>query len=49
MGLVFEALPEGRDPMDVRYNMVQWVHRSKHGAGDGDAVVDPRTEIIKAW
>jgi Met-zincin/Domain of unknown function (DUF5117) len=43
-----EVLPEGADPMDVRYNMVQWVHRSTRGWSYGDAVVDPRTgEIIK--
>ena len=43
-----EVLPEGADPMDVRYNMIQWVHRSTRGWSYGDAVVDPRTgEIIK--
>jgi hypothetical protein len=43
-----EVLPEGTDPMDVRYNMIQWVHRSTRGWSYGEAVVDPRTgEIIK--
>ncbi len=43
-----EVLPEGADPMDVRYNMIQWVHRSTRGWSYGEAVVDPRTgEIIK--
>ena len=43
-----EVLPEGADAMDVRYNMVQWVHRSTRGWSYGDSVVDPRTgEIIK--
>ncbi len=43
-----EMLPEGADPMDVRYNMIQWVHRSTRGWSYGNAVVDPRTgEIIK--
>ena len=43
-----EVLPEGADPMDVRYNMIQWVHRSTRGWSYGDAVVDPRNgEIIK--
>lgn len=43
-----EVLPDGADPMDIRYNMVQWVHRSTRGWSYGDAVVDPRTgEIIK--
>jgi hypothetical protein len=43
-----EVLPEGADPMDVRYNMIQWVHRATRGWSYGDAVTDPRTgEIIK--
>src|SRR6185437_13896782 len=36
------------DPMDVRYNMINWVHRSTRGWSYGGAVVDPRTgEILK--
>ncbi len=43
-----EMLPEGADPMDVRYNVIQWVHRSTRGWSYGNAVTDPRTgEIIK--
>ncbi|MBS9525306.1 zinc-dependent metalloprotease [Litoribacter alkaliphilus] len=43
-----ELLPEGADPMDVRYNMIQWVHRSTRGWSYGASVRDPRTgEIIK--
>ena len=43
-----EVLPEGADPMDARYNMIQWVHRSTRGWSYGDAITDPRTgEIIK--
>ena len=41
-------MPEGADPMDVRYNVIQWVHRSTRGWSYGASVVDPRTrEIIK--
>ena len=44
-----ELLPEGVDPMDVRYNVIQWVHRATRGWSYGAAIVDPRTgEIIKA-
>jgi hypothetical protein len=44
----FKMLPEGADPLDVRYNVVQWVHRSTRGWSYGMSVVDPRTgEIIK--
>lgn len=44
-----EVLPEGADPMDIRYNMINWVHRSTRGWSSGSTVVDPRTgEIIKA-
>lgn len=43
-----EMMPEGADPMDVRYNMIQWVHRSTRGWSYGASVTDPRTgEIIK--
>ena len=41
-------MPEGADPMDVRYNTIQWVHRSTRGWSYGSSVRDPRTgEIIK--
>jgi hypothetical protein len=43
-----EMLPEDADPMDVRYNLIQWVHRSTRGWSYGATVTDPRTgEIIK--
>jgi hypothetical protein len=42
------ALPEDADPMDVRYNIIQWVHRFTRGWSYGAPIVDPRTgEIIK--
>jgi len=43
-----EIMPEGADPMDVRYNTITWVHRSTRGWSYGSSIVDPRTgEIIK--
>ncbi len=43
-----KVLPADADPMDVRYNMIQWVHRSTRGWSYGNSLVDPRTgEIIK--
>jgi hypothetical protein len=43
-----DFLPEGADPMDVRYNIIQWVHRYTRGWSYGDAIADPRTgEILK--
>ncbi|HET7436411.1 MAG TPA: zinc-dependent metalloprotease [Thermoanaerobaculia bacterium] len=43
-----KVLPDGADPMDVRYNMINWVHRSTRGWSYGESVTDPRTgEIIK--
>jgi hypothetical protein len=43
-----KILPEGEDPMDIRYNMIQWVHRSTRGWSYGASITDPRTgEIIK--
>jgi hypothetical protein len=42
------VLPADVDPMDVRYNVIQWVHRSTRGWSYGNSLVDPRTgEIIK--
>ncbi|HEY9515323.1 MAG TPA: zinc-dependent metalloprotease, partial [Gemmatimonadaceae bacterium] len=43
-----EDLPEGVDPLDVRYNVVQWENRNERGWSIGGALGDPRTgEIIK--
>ena len=43
-----ELLPEGASPLDVRYNVINWVHRSTRGWSYGESVTDPRTgEIIK--
>jgi predicted Zn-dependent protease len=43
-----KLLPEDADPMDIRYNIIQWVHRSTRGWSYGESIVDPRTgEIIK--
>ncbi len=45
---IVKLFPEGADPMDVRYNLIQWVHRSTRGWSYGSSVSDPRTgEIIK--
>lgn len=47
-GFQVKVLPEEADPMDVRYNVINWVHRSTRGWSYGSTVVDPRTgEIIK--
>lgn len=43
-----EDLPEGVDPMDARYNVVQWENRNERGWSIGGSLGDPRTgEIIK--
>ena len=43
-----KILPADADPMDVRYNVIQWVHRATRGWSYGSSVIDPRTgEIIK--
>jgi hypothetical protein len=43
-----ELLPEGVDPMDARYNVVQWENRNERGWSVGGALTDPRTgEMIK--
>jgi hypothetical protein len=43
-----EVMPADADPMDVRYNVIQWVHRSTRGWSYGSSLEDPRTgEIIQ--
>ncbi|HSZ51450.1 MAG TPA: zinc-dependent metalloprotease [Caulobacteraceae bacterium] len=43
-----EVLPEGVNPLDARYNVINWVHRQTRGWSYGYAVADPRTgEIVK--
>jgi len=43
-----ELLPDGVSPLDIRYNVINWVHRSTRGWSTGGSVTDPRTgEIIK--
>ena len=45
---IVKVLPDSCDPMDIRYNMINWVHRSTRGWSYGASIVDPRTgEIIK--
>ena len=47
-GFRVEMLPEGADPLDVRYNMVNWVDRATRGWAYGQQIADPRTgEIVK--
>ncbi len=43
-----KLLPPDADPLDIRYNVIQWVHRSTRGWSYGYSVTDPRTgEILK--
>ncbi len=42
-GFVVRDLPEGADPMDVRYNMVLWINRNERGWSFGGSTSDPRT------
>ncbi len=45
---IVKVLPDSADAMDIRYNMINWVHRSTRGWSYGASVTDPRTgEIIK--
>ena len=47
-GFRAELLPEGADPMDARYNVVQWINRNERGWSVGGSLGDPRTgEILK--
>jgi hypothetical protein len=43
-----DVLPEGADIMDIRYNVIQWVHRYTRGWSYGFPLADPRSgEIVK--
>ena len=45
---IVKVLPDSVDPMDIRYNVIQWVDRYTRGWSYGASIVDPRTgEIIK--
>ncbi|MCW3087118.1 MAG: peptidase [Sediminibacterium sp.] len=45
---IVKVLPDSADAMDIRYNMINWVHRSTRGWSYGASITDPRTgEIIK--
>lgn len=47
-GYRVELLPADYHPLDVRYNVVQWVHRQTRGWSYGGGVSDPRTgEMLK--
>ena len=47
-GFQVKVLPADADPMDIRYNVISWVHRSTRGWSYGESVIDPRTgEILK--
>ncbi len=47
-GFQVKLLPDTVDPLDVRYNVIQWIHRSTRGWSYGNSIIDPRTgEIIK--
>jgi len=47
-GFQVKMLPADADPLDLRYNVIQWVHRSTRGWSYGGSISDPRTgEIIK--
>jgi hypothetical protein len=43
-----EVLPPSAHPLDIRYNVIQWVPRATRGWSYGSGVVDPRTgEMLK--
>ena len=47
-GFRVEILPEDAHPLDIRYNVIQWVHRQTRGWSYGGGIVDPRTgEFLK--
>jgi hypothetical protein len=44
-----DDMPDDMDPMDARYNVIVWFHRTQPSSSYGESLIDPRTgEIIKA-
>ena len=41
-----KMLPKDADPLDLRYNVIQWVHRSTRGWSYGGSISDPRTGAV---
>ncbi|MEL7298374.1 MAG: zinc-dependent metalloprotease [Pseudomonadota bacterium] len=47
-GYQVKLLPEDAHPLDIRYNVIQWVHRQTRGWSYGGGIHDPRTgEMLK--
>jgi hypothetical protein len=47
-GFKVELMPEGADPLDIRYNVIQWQNRNEIGWSIGGGLIDPRTgELLK--
>jgi hypothetical protein len=47
-GFQVQVLPDSIDPLDVRYNVIEYAHRATRGWSYGGAVTDPRTgEMMK--
>ena len=47
-GFQVELMPEGADPLDLRYNVIQWQNRNEIGWSIGGGLIDPRTgEMVK--
>jgi hypothetical protein len=45
-----EDMPDDMDPLDARYNVIVWIHRTQPASSYGEDFVDPRTgEIIKGF
>ena len=43
-----DVLPADIDPLDMRYNVVNWVNRATRGWSYGPSIIDPRTgEVLK--
>ena len=47
-GFRVDLMPEGADPLDIRYNVIQWENRNEIGWSIGGGLIDPRTgELLK--
>jgi hypothetical protein len=47
-GFRVELMPEGADPLDIHYNVIQWENRNEIGWSIGGGLLDPRTgELLK--
>ncbi|MGV6851249.1 MAG: zinc-dependent metalloprotease [bacterium] len=45
-GFIVKELPDNENPLDLKFNIIQWVHRMDRGWSYGAVLTDPRNAVI---